>query len=109
MPRENSPAPLAGGNRAGGINSVPRSDTAPLRPTQWPGSDLSAMRRQCHAERICHIGLVADLLDQIAPHYGIGADLNQRLARYAGLGLDTLRRLGGDRFPAIPPDRVGGG
>jgi hypothetical protein len=67
------------------------------------------MRRQCHVERICHIRLVADLLDQIAGHYGTGADLNQRLARYAGLGLDTLRRLGGDRFSALPPDRVGGG
>jgi hypothetical protein len=89
MQRETSPALLARGNRAGGINSIPRSEAAPPRRTRSPGTPPSAISRQ-------HLG------DEIAHHHGIGTDLVQRLARYAALD------LGGGLMP-MPLDRVGGG
>ncbi len=102
-----SPAPRAGGNRAGN-----RAGAQPLDSTASPSDQiLCRLRRQRQIEALHRFGarVVGELLDELARHHRIGRDIDQRLARYARLDPDVLSAVGNDRFPAGPVHSVAGG
>jgi hypothetical protein len=100
MRSNESPAPLAGGNRAGYRVAERDLDTTALVRHQ---SLVCRLRRQRQVERLCRTPrLVDELLGEIARHHGIADDIARRIDRYAELGSDLLRAVGGDKFPPLP-------
>ena len=100
-----SPAPLAGGNRAGDRYAGEQSITT---------SNLKAqaerrLRRQRLAQRVHRLGarVLFELLDEIGKHHGLAEDIDRRLAAYAILDPALLAAVGGDAFPAAPTRPVG--
>jgi hypothetical protein len=102
-----SPAPLAGGYRAG--NQVAEQ----LLDSTAPPLDqivLRLLRRRRQIEALHRLGsrVVGELLEEIARYHGLRDDIDQRLARYAQLDPDALRAVGGDRFAPLPVHAVSG-
>jgi hypothetical protein len=71
------------------------------------------LRRQRHVRALHRLGAraIGELLDELDRYHGLGEDLDQRLdeAYATRLTSEMLYVTGGDRFPAAPIHRFGGG
>src|SRR5262249_23609724 len=96
MLKNRSPAPLAGGNRAGIRYAVPQPSTREYFKAQVQ----QRLRREHLIRQVHQLGarVMFEFVDELDRVHGLGDDLDHRLERYAALDPEILRALGGDTF-----------
>ncbi len=104
--RNESPAPLAGGNRAG-IDAQNGSGIVILSRVRL--QHPARLRRQHLARQLYRLGdrVTFEFIDELARHLRIDNEIDERLARYAQLDPDLLHAVGADSFPPVPLHAVG--